>query len=345
MVGNLVRIKRASIGVPAGTLGLIIEDHSMERGEEFPAFREFWIVRPRSPSQAVTIYALMDSASVTGAFAFNISPGPRTQIEVEATFYPRKDIQGVGLSPLTSMYYFSPHDVIKRGDDYRPAVHDSEGLAIHMANGEWVCRPLQNPADLEVSVLAGSQPKGFGLVQRHRQFDDYSDVEAEYEQRPDVWVEPHGDWGQGQLMLVEIPTVNEYNDNIAVFWRPREGWRAGGANTISYTMGWGLKPGVMAEVVAVSETRAGRKPGDKTQMFVLDYEGAPEKVFENAELEITSSAGKIVNPVLRRHPSGDTYRLSFELQPEGASMAELRAVLVRGGRPLTETWLYRWSAK
>jgi len=314
-------------------------------GEEFPAFREFWIARPRSPSQAVTIYALMDSASVTGAFAFNISPGPRTQIEVEATFYPRKDIQGVGLSPLTSMYYFSPHDVIKRGDDYRPAVHDSEGLAIHMANGEWVWRPLQNPADLEVSVLAGSQPKGFGLVQRHRQFDDYSDVEAEYEQRPDVWVEPHGDWGQGQLMLVEIPTVNEYNDNIAVFWRPREGWRAGGANTISYTMGWGLKPGVMAEVVAVSETRAGRKPGDKTQMFVLDYEGAAEKVFENAELEITSSAGKIVNPVLRRHPSGDAYRLSFELQPEGASMAELRAVLVRGGRPLTETWLYRWSAK
>jgi glucans biosynthesis protein len=314
-------------------------------GEEFPAFREFWIVRPRSPARAVTIYALMDSASVTGAFAFNISPGPRTQIEVEATFYPRKDIQGVGLSPLTSMYYFSPHDVTKQGDDYRPAVHDSEGLAIHMANGEWVWRPLQNPADLEVSVLTGTQPKGFGLVQRHRQFADYSDVEAGYDQRPDVWVEPHGDWGQGQLMLVEIPTVNEYNDNIAVFWRPREGWRAGGANTISYTMGWGLKPGVMPEVVAVSETRAGRKPGEKTQMFVLDFEGAPEKVFENAELEITTSAGKIVNPVLRRHPSGDAYRLSFELQPEGASMAELRAVLVRGGRPLTETWLYRWSAK
>ena len=133
----------------------------------------------------------MDSPSVTGAFAFEVSAGPRTQVEVEATFFPRKEIDGVGLSPLTSMYYFSPHDVIKQGDDFRPAVHDSEGLAIQMSNGEWVWRPLQNPADLEVSVLAGTQPMGFGLLQRHRKFDDYSDVEAAYHQRPDVWVEPH----------------------------------------------------------------------------------------------------------------------------------------------------------
>jgi periplasmic glucans biosynthesis protein len=337
-------------GLGAGTVygasarGLGIGTATAE-GEEFPAFREFWIVRAQPPGKDVTIYALMDSPSVTGAFAFQVSAGPRTQLEVEATFYPRTDVDDVGISPLTSMYHFSPHDVAKLGDDYRTAVHDSEGLAVQMANGEWVWRPLQNPSDLEVSVLAGTQPKGFGLLQRHREFDDYSDVEAAYHQRPDVWVEPHGDWGEGQLMLVEIPTANEYNDNIAVFWRPTQGWRPGGAHTISYTMQWGLKPGMMAEVVSVSETRAGRKPGEKSRMFVLDYDGAPAELFENAELEITTSAGAIVNPVLRRHPSGDTYRLSFELDPEGASMAELRAVLVQGGRPLTETWLYRWSAK
>ncbi|RCL87606.1 MAG: glucan biosynthesis protein D [Hyphomonas sp.] len=314
-------------------------------GEEFPAFREFWVVRPDPASQGVSIYALMDSPSVTGAFAFEVSAGPRTQVEVEATFFPRKEIDGVGLSPLTSMYYFSPHDVIKQGDDFRPAVHDSEGLAIQMSNGEWVWRPLQNPADLEVSVLAGTQPMGFGLLQRHRKFDDYSDVEAAYHQRPDVWVEPHGDWGEGQLMLVEIPTVNEYNDNIAVFWRPASGWRPGGTHTISYTMNWGHRPGALAEVMSVSDTRAGRKPGGKARMFVLDYEDVPEGFFENAELEISTSAGKILNPVMRRHPSSDNYRMSFELDPEGADMAELRAVVMRGSRPLTETWLYRWSTK
>lgn len=328
----------------ASARGLSIGTASSE-GEEFPAFREFWIKRPSGPAGDTFVFALMDSPSLTGAFQFRVAAGPTTRMDVEASFYARKKVAQVGLSPLTSMYYFSPHDVTKRGDDYRPAVHDSEGLAIHMANGEWVWRPLQNPAALEVSVLAGRQPNGFGLVQRHRKFEHYSDLEADYHQRPDVWVEPKGDWGGGQLMLVEIPTSNEYNDNIAVFWRPEQALMPGAAFTVSYTMNWGLKPGVVADVATVSETRAGQKPGDKNQIFVLDYKGAPAEHFRNAEIEVSTSAGRIINPVLQPHPDGDTQRLSFELDAEGAAMAELRAVLTKGGQPITETWLYRWSAK
>ncbi|WP_155836542.1 glucan biosynthesis protein [Hyphomonas pacifica] len=329
-------------GASARGLGL---GTASPEGEEFPFFKEFWIVHPDTADDQVEMFALMDSPSVTGAFRFLVTTGQTTRMDVEATFFPRKEIQRVGLSPLTSMYYFSPHDVVKQATDYRPAVHDSEGLAVHMANGEWAWRPLLNPAELEVSVLTEDQPKGFGLLQRHRKFDDFSDLEAGYHQRPDVWIEPTGEWGEGQLMLVEIPTVNEYNDNIAVFWRPKNSWRAGEAKTISYTMNWGLKPSVMPQVVSVSETRAGKKPGEKRYLFILDYDESPSEYFDDAEMEITTSAGEILNPTLRKHPGDDRYRLSFELDPGSASMAELRTVVHKGETPLTETWLYRWRAK
>ena len=346
---ELVSFKGASFfrALGAGTVygasarGLSIGTASAE-GEEFPYFTEFWLVKPTSASPAITVYALMDGESVTGAFEFRITPGPETRIEVSAAFFPRREITSVGISPLTSMYFFSPHDLRKQADDFRPAVHDSEGLLIRMMNGERVWRPLINPQSLQISVLATDLPRGFGLIQRKRDLAAYADVEAEYHHRPNVWVQPTSNWGNGHLALVEIPTANEYNDNIVVFWKPEAAWQPGKAYDLSYNMRWSLRPPAVSSVIPIAETRSGKTPDKKRQLFVIDYEPAEEALLSNASASISTSNGLIHNPVVKRHPETGKTRLSFELSTENADVAELRALLTKGGKPVSETWLYRW---
>lgn len=324
----------------ASARGLSIGTASPD-GEEFPYFSEFWLAQPQPGSDTVEIYALLDGRSLTGAYKFTVEPGPETVVDVEATLYPRREVTGVGIAPVTSMYHFSPHDLRKQSRDFRPAVHDSEGLSIHMANGEWAWRPLINPQALQVSVLAGQVPRGFGLIQRKRHFDQYSDIEAGYEDRPNVWIEPGGGWDNGQLTLVEIPTGNEYNDNIVVFWRPSQAWKKGEAHEVSYRMRWGLMAPA-ERVITVSATRAGQTPGGERDIFVLDFEAADASLLEGAEASISASSGTIMNPIVRRRPETGALRLTFEFEPDGTNVSELRAFLTRAGEPVTETWLYRW---
>lgn len=328
----------------ASARGLAIGTASPD-GEEFPHFSEFWLVKPDAGADAITLYALMDGISVTGAFEFRISGGPETRTDVTATFFPRRALSSVGVAPLTSMYFFSPHDLRKQTDDFRPAVHDSEGLMIDMANGEWVWRPLVNPQALQISVLATEAPRGFGLIQRKRALDGYSDAEADYHRRPNVWIEPSSDWGAGQLSLVEIPTANEYNDNVVVFWRPAETWQPGRSYDVSYSMRWSLKPPAGMTVVPVAETRSGKTPDKRRQLFVIDFQSADEALMGGAEASISTSAGTIHNPIIKRNPETGKTRLTFELDAENASVAELRAQLTQGGTPVSETWLYRWRAE
>lgn len=349
---ELVSFKGASFfrALAAGTVygasarGLSIGTASPD-GEEFPHFSEFWLVKPTAASPAITIYALMDGVSVTGAYEFKITPGPETRTDVTAVLFPRREIPAVGIAPLTSMYFFSPHDLRKHADDYRPAVHDSEGLMIRMNNGEWVWRPLINPQSLQISVLATDVPRGFGLVQRKRDLAAYTDVEADYHRRPNVWVQPTSDWGAGHLSLIEIPTANEYNDNIVVFWKPAEAWQPGQVYGVSYNMRWSLLPPAAPTVVPIAETRSGKTPDGRRQLFVIDYESAEEALVGGVEASISTSAGSIHNPIIKRNQETGKTRLTFELSADNADVAELRALLTKGGKPISETWLYRWRAE
>ena len=311
-------------------------------GEEFPYFTEFWLERPSEDSSDVRVYALLDGASVTGALEFRIEPGPETLVDVRATFFPRRELDTVGLAPVTSMYFFSPHDLRKMAGDYRPAVHDSEGLAVHFRNGEWAWRPLTNPQALQVSILATEAPRAFGLLQRKRAFADYSDIEAEYDRRPNVWIEPSADWGDGQFTLVEIPTSNEYNDNIVAYWRPAAPWRPGESYDISYRMRWSLLPPAHPQLIEVANTLAGTSLQTGNPLFIVDYAAADPALLDGAELNVTTSAGKVANAIVKRNPETGQTRASFELDPGDAQVAELRAQLTISGKPVTETWLYRW---
>lgn len=325
----------------ASARGISIGTASPE-GEQFPYFREFWIEKPAPGADSVRIYALLDGESITGAYEFTVAPGPETRVQVTAALFPRKELSTVGISPLTSMYFFSPHDIRKHPSDFRPAVHDSEGLSIQMYNGEWVWRPLFNPKALQVSVLAERPPLGFGLVQRKRSFDDYSDIEAGYHHRPTVWVQPKTGWGEGALTLVEIPTGNEYNDNIVAYWKPKTPWQPGTGYTVSYDMKWSLLTPAMPDVAVASNTFAGVNPTSGKQLFVIDYDNIPEALSEGIEADVSASAGKILNPVIKTNPETGKIRLSFELEAPNTDVAELRALLTKGGKPVTETWLYRW---
>ena len=311
-------------------------------GEEFPAFTHFWIERPSPRAESVVIDALLESDSTTGAYRFTVTPGVDTVMDVEFTLFPRTDVRVVGIAPLTSMFLF---DETNRGrlDDYRPEVHDSDGLQITSDSGEHIFRQLANPTKLEVSTFTTHPPQGFGLVQRSRDQSDFQDFDNLYERRPSAWVEPKGDWGPGGVELVEIPSGRESNDNIVAFWRPAQGLQAGHPVSFAYKLTWLAEPALPKSMGEVVATRSGASLDGKRRVFILDIVGAGDKT-EGLRVDLGASAGKISNVSLVSNSALHGLRASFELDPSNADLIELRLRILRGDAPVTETWLYRWTS-
>lgn len=314
-------------------------------GEEFPAFRSFWIEKPQPGARDILIYALLDGPSTAGAYRFTIRPGAETQVDVEATLFPRTELKTVGIAPLTSMFFFGAADQ-RTVDDYRPAVHDSNGLAIRTGRGEAIWRPLTNPAGVQVSAFVDENPMGFGLMQRERGYRDFLDLEAAYERRPSAWVEPVGAWGKGFVGLVELPTRTEYEDNIVAFWRPEAPLPARQPHDVTYRLTW-LSRLPVTDVATVRSTRTGGIFGTPDRLFVIEFEGAPlDQVAADALVgRVTASAGEIRDVVVHANREAGGQRMSFRLAPGSADLVELVARLEDGsGRPVTESWAYRWIA-
>jgi periplasmic glucans biosynthesis protein len=326
-------------------------------GEEFPAFRGFWLERPNAGSSGpgsgapgsspIVVHALLDSVSAAAAFRFTIRPGAETVFDIEATIYPRVDIDQAGIATLTSMFDFDASD--RAGvDDYRRTVHDSNGLQMWTGGGEQLWRPLANPKTLQLSAFADTSPRGFGLMQRERSFFAYDDLEAHYEKRPSVWIEPIGDTGgEGAIHLVEIPTRREIDDNIVTFWRPKKKLAAKGEYTFTYRQHWCWDPPGPPTLVRVSDTRTGITREGKTRLFVLELIGDALKTMPpDTELtpDVSAKPGKILHPVAQRNPETGGWRISFELDPDGANLVELRAILTKDKVSISETWLYRWTS-
>lgn len=318
-------------------------DTAEPQGEEFPLFRSFWLERPALGAESITVHALVDSKRVTGAFQFRITPGPETIVETDATIFTRSEVAVIGLAPLTSMYLFGPVNR-HRYDDFRSAVHDSDGLLMWRGNGEWLWRALTNPTKLQVSMFIDENVRGFGLMQRASEFVHFQDLEARYEKRPSAWIEPKGHWGRGSVELVEIPTNGEFNDNIVAFWRPENPIAKGETKEFSYVLRWGAPTGD-PQLAQVSATRAGRTLHDKKRLYVVDFVQPKETYAQlNEQVEIVASAsqGKISNVVGRPNISTGGYRVSFEFQPGSEDLSELSLVLKQDKKPISEKWLFRW---
>lgn len=319
-------------------------------GEEFPAFRAFWIEEPKPRSAAVTVHALLDSPSVAGAYRFEIHPGRDTAMLVQAVLFPRVELAELGLAPGTSMYMFSPSE---RGgvDDFRPQVHDSDGLLVVNGRGEHLWRPLANPTRLQISAFADQGPRGFGLLQRDRDPGHYQDLESRFERRPSLWVEPAGDWGEGEVVLTEIPSDAEIHDNIVAFWHPRRPIPAGGEFRFAYRLAWGDEPAGERDLLRVVSTALGRadvRTPTPVRRFVVDY--APERepcvgTGATPTAVVTASAGKVHDVVVSDNPLTRGYRVTFILDPEKAELSELRLELELEGSRCAEVWLYRWTKR
>lgn len=310
-------------------------------GEEFPVFSDFWIERPAERASALVIHALLQSRSVVGAYTFSVTPGDETVIDVDATLFPRTELTAYGIAPLTSMFLFDP-SARTRFDDFRNAVHDSDGLQIVNGRGERIWRPLANPRTLQVSAFLDTSPRGFGLLQRKRNFVDFEDWEARYERRPSLWVEPRGDWGEGHVELVEIPSDREIHDNIVAYWQPHTPLPSGKGTDFSYRLRYTAEPldGSLARVVG---TRTGVAPRSAEQRaFVLDFQGA-EPPPDDLEITATTSSGQVLDARGSFVEATGVYRVAFELAPERADAVELRVLLTSKEQPWSETWLYRWT--
>ncbi|MFC3551187.1 glucan biosynthesis protein [Lysobacter cavernae] len=335
--------KGQSYGLSARGLALKTGDPA---GEEFPVFRAFWLEQPARGAGQVVVHALMDSPSAAAAFRFVIQPGTQTVFDVTMRLYPRVALAQAGIAPLTSMFQFDANDRVGI-DDYRPAVHDSDGLALINGNGEQVWRPLHNPSVLQESGFQDTNPRGFGLMQRKRAFADYADSEAHYEKRPSLWVEPRGDWGEGAVHLFELPTADEFHDNIVAFWRPKQPLAAGREHRFDYRLHWCNEHSWLPQLATVTRTRIGgieKKPG--ARLVVIDVAGGRLQGIRNeasVRADVTGDKGKVANVTAHASPEGGGWRIAFELHPGNERSIELRALLRDDAGALSETWLYRWT--
>lgn len=326
--------------------GLAI-DTGLPSGEEFPIFKEFWLQRPAPHGREVSIYALLDSPSVAGAYSFLVQPGDRTVVDVRARLFLRKPVAELGIAPLTSMFLFG-EEKPRPTEDWRPEVHDSDGLAIHSSAGEWLWRPLGNPEKLRVSYFEFDNPRGFGLLQRDRRFQNYEDLETRHELRPNAWITPVGNWGKGFVKLVEIPSRKETNDNIVAYWMPRALPGVGEPFDIAYRISFQTHEPLGPAAGRATATRVGIGDKEDLKRIVIDFDGQkiralPESAPVKAVISLGPDGQLIQHSVFRNAVTGG-WRLSFQVRRPKGRPLELRAFLQNGGDALTETWNYQLEA-
>jgi glucans biosynthesis protein len=346
----------------ASARGMALNCGGGDRPEEFPIFTDWWLGKPQADDNHLTLFAILDSVSCTGAYEFDIRPGESTVVDVKAELYFREPeqihaadtnaqpIQTIGLAPLTSMFWFGKNTE-RKFDDYRPEVHDSDGLLMHMENGEILWRPLDNPPALRHQIFSAPNIRGFGLLQRERSFRAYEDTFNFYQQVPSVWVESRGNWGDGDLHLVELSTSYEGLDNIVAFWDPKDK----PAPLQSYRFGYRLYWQTGGADLKLSENRVvSMRVGldthfENARQFVMDFVGPklgaiPENDPPQAIANCSANAA-IVDKLVLRNPFLNGWRvvLKMQLQSGNTAPVDLRCTLQKGTNILSETWTYQWS--
>ncbi|HEX5514586.1 MAG TPA: glucan biosynthesis protein G [Gammaproteobacteria bacterium] len=336
-------------------------DTAAPNGEEFPWFREFWLVKPVASASQLTLYALLDSPSVAGAYKFVITPGEETVLDVDSVVFPRKPIGKLGIAPLTSMFFYGENVSQRPVNDFRPEVHDSDGLLITMEDGERLWRPLTNPKRLAVNSFIAANPRGFGLMQRDTDFDHYLDLEARYDLRPSTWITPKGAWGEGSVELIQIPSPNELHDNIVAFWVPKAKVEPGKPLAYAYRMNWYKAdpqrvPAGHVVATRVDNHHASKGENDHIRRFMVEFDGnvlrtLPADAAVEAVVDVGEGARLLETQVMKNSVT-DGWRLVFQitgskagpikrvLEANDAQPVELRAFLRNGDDTLTETWSY-----
>ena len=333
--------KGAIYGTSARGLGI---DTAQPSGEIFPYFKEFWLVRPKPDATTMVVYALMDSSVATGAYRFTIQQGDSTIVHVKATIYLRKPVQVLELAPLTSMYWHGHGRGVIAGD-WHPAQHDSSDLVMANGNGEWTTRPINNPLYAQTTTYAMDHPVGFGLIQQDRRFSAYQGIETQYQRRPSVWVQPDGDWGKGQLRLVELPTNNRDMDNIVAFWVPEHEPAPKTPLHFAYTLRFFLDNHGLIPLPHPVGTYLGDDPKvPGARKVVIDFGGgALSKLQETAPVQVhleAADGAKILSQKLEWEKDGHFWRVIAVIQPQPGSPSNVRCFLTLNHQVMSNTWTY-----
>ena len=331
--------------------GLAIDVAVFGKSEEFPDFTHVYFETPEPGSDTVTVYALLDGPSVAGAYRFVMQRTKAVIMDIESTIFMRQEVSRLGIAPLTSMYWYSEKSKAT-AIDWRPEIHDSDGLAMWTGSGERIWRPLNNPPRIMTSTFSDNNPKGFGLLQRDRNFDHYLDG-VYYDRRPSLWIEPEGSWGGGTIQLVEIPTDDEIHDNVVAMWVPNEPALAGKNFTFKYRMFWSAEepyPTPLARVVATrfgNGGQAGTVRPKGVRKFMVEFMGEPLTRLPKGVIPqpvLTASRGTFANILTEAVPDDvpGHWRTQFDLNAAGTDPVELRCFLRQGDEVLSETWLYQY---
>jgi glucans biosynthesis protein len=325
----------------------IAVDTALSTVEEFPRFTELFV--GESPNAPVAIYALLEGPSLTGAYKFECARANGVTMDVHVELFIRADITRLGIAPLTSMYWYGQNS--RWHPDWRPQIHDSDGLALATGKGERIWRPLIDPPSVQTNSFLDVNPKGFGLLQRDRDFNDYQDDGTFYNKRPSIWVEPKAGFGQGAVQLVEIPTDDEIHDNIVAYWQPAAQVKNGDKLAVDYRLLWQDEPFPPKDVGRVVATRIGRGgiPGGLTPKnqwkFVIDFEGGPLAQMAaryDVMPVVTLSRGNVEKPYVIKVVGTNRWRAFFDVSAEGSDPLNLRCYLKLGNKTLSETWLYQF---
>ena len=323
--------------------------------EEFPFYREFWIETPKPDVNKLTIYALLDSSAATGAFQFDCYPKENSVIDVKVTLVPRRTDAKLGLAPLTSMFFIGENDH-RSSDDFRPELHDSDGLMILTGAGEWIWRPLRNPTIAKTSSFFDHDVKGYGLLQRDRNFDHYEDIDLAYQLRPSYWVEPKSDFGEGHVELFEMPTTDETNDNVVASWVPKDPVTVGKPMSYAYSITAALDLSHLSSNVktlstfqTVARTLGSSEPNlPTTRRFMIDFNGGGVDFYKDDPGAVTvvpsTSKGKIIRAYTEYNPYIKGFRATFDVELAPGETADLRAFLKAGAAAVSETWIFPWEA-
>ena len=338
--------------------GLAVDPAGAAR-EEFPRFTDFWLEKPAVGASQLTVYALLDSPRMTGAYRFDIRPGAQTTVEVHARIFMRADagpVATLGLAPLTSMFFFGENQ--PRAGDFRPEVHDSDGLMMASGDGEWLWRPLQNPAATLVTSFAMKSLKGFGLMQRDRSFGSYEDTEARYELRPSAWITPIGEWGPGRVELLQFNTPDETHDNTVAYWVSEKPPLPGESLELAYRIAWqgDIKAGqqlppngwVTQSRRGTGYSRADAQTLNQQIQFVIDFTGPALDALpagaQVAAIASTDANGRVLESLAYRNPATGAWRMTLRVERINPALpVELRAFLQHNTRSTTQTLSETWT--
>lgn len=328
----------------ASSRGLAV-DIALNKNEEFPKFRAFWIEKPSRTQDSLVILGLLDSPSVAGAYRFCVRPLRRQmQIDVECELFFRASPDKVAYAPITSMWMWGD-GLSAPSLDLRPSVHDSDGLLIHSGDSNWKWRPLTRQAYPSVSSTRVDAVHGFGLMQRDRDERHFQDSNALYHRRPSVWVEPKQPWRNGKIELLEIPGAHEGIDSIGAYFVPDRKPETGESRRLEYTIEFSdHEPETHDRLLKLTSLDVDYQ-GQGTVQMELRFEGASQETLSVKNIDLASEAmrGQVTETKLSTIPNGILAQLLIETDGDGP--VELEWVLRSRGRRISETVGYLLSPR